>query len=104
MLAGRNQDTVRADRDRHRGARWLLAPIASACAAGQGRHPLIRDTEVEQLLRDYTRPILRAAGLEQQNIQIVIINERALQRLRRGRPPHFRQLRRADAIADAEPD
>jgi predicted Zn-dependent protease len=27
------------------------------------------------LLRDYTRPILRAAGLEKQNIQIVIINE-----------------------------
>jgi len=27
------------------------------------------------LLREYTRPILRAAGLEKQNIQIVIINE-----------------------------
>src|SRR6202011_2570510 len=30
-----------------------------------------------QLLRDYTRPILRTAGLEKQNIQIVIINENA---------------------------
>jgi predicted Zn-dependent protease len=39
--------------------------------------PVIRDTEAEQLLRDYTRPILRAAGLEKQNIQIVIINESA---------------------------
>ncbi|HEX4329291.1 MAG TPA: M48 family metalloprotease, partial [Burkholderiales bacterium] len=37
--------------------------------------PVLRDTESEQLLRDYTRPILRAAGLEKQNIQIVIINE-----------------------------
>ncbi len=37
--------------------------------------PVIRDTETEQLLRDYTRPILRAAGLEKQNIQMVIINE-----------------------------
>ena len=36
---------------------------------------MIRDTEAEQLLRDYTRPILRAAGLEKQNIQVVIINE-----------------------------
>ena len=27
------------------------------------------------MLRDYTRPILRAAGLEKQNIQIVIIND-----------------------------
>ena len=37
--------------------------------------PVLRDTETEQLLRDYTRPILRAAGLEKQNIQMVIINE-----------------------------
>jgi predicted Zn-dependent protease len=39
--------------------------------------PVIRDAEAEQLLRDYTRPILRAAGLEKQNIQVVIINESA---------------------------
>ena len=36
---------------------------------------MLRDTETEQMLRDYTRPILRAAGLEKQNIQMVIINE-----------------------------
>jgi predicted Zn-dependent protease len=39
--------------------------------------PFLRDTEAEQLLRDYTRPILRAAGLEKQNIQVVIINDSA---------------------------
>jgi predicted Zn-dependent protease len=44
-------------------------------ATAQGGIPLIRDAEAEQLLRDYTRPILRAAGLEKQNIQMVIINE-----------------------------
>jgi len=38
--------------------------------------PLIRDAEIEQLLRDYTYPILRAAGLGQRNIRIVIINDR----------------------------
>jgi predicted Zn-dependent protease len=38
--------------------------------------PLIRDAEIEQLLREYTRPILKTAGLAQQNIQIVIINDR----------------------------
>jgi len=38
--------------------------------------PLIRDSESEQLLRDYTQPILRAAGLAQQNIHVVIINDR----------------------------
>ena len=39
--------------------------------------PMIRDAEIEQLLRDYTQPILRVAGLSQQNIQVVIINENA---------------------------
>src|ERR1041384_871945 len=39
--------------------------------------PLIRDAEIEQLLREYTAPILRAAGLAQQNVHIVIINDRA---------------------------
>jgi len=43
--------------------------------AQQGGPPLLRDAETEQLLRDYTRPILRAAGLEKQNIQVVIIND-----------------------------
>src|SRR5438309_642631 len=39
--------------------------------------PIIRDAGVEQLLRDYTAPILRVAGLAQQNVQVVIINNRA---------------------------
>jgi predicted Zn-dependent protease len=39
--------------------------------------PIIRDAEIEQLLRDYTRPILRVAGLGGQNIHVVIINDRA---------------------------
>ena len=50
-----------------------LAPMAAP--AQERGPPVIRDTEAEQLLRDYTRPILRAAGLEKQNIQVVIINE-----------------------------
>ncbi len=37
--------------------------------------PIIRDAEIEQLLRDYTAPVLRAAGLAKQNVQVVIINE-----------------------------
>jgi predicted Zn-dependent protease len=39
--------------------------------------PLIRDAEIEQLMRDYTAPILKAAGLAQQNVQVVLINDRA---------------------------
>jgi predicted Zn-dependent protease len=48
-----------------------------APAQGTGGLPLIRDAEIEQLLREYTAPILRAAGLAQQNVHVVIINDRA---------------------------
>jgi len=54
---------------------FALVPIASFAQEQAGKGPpVLRDTETEQLLRDYTRPILRAAGLEKQNIQVVIIN------------------------------
>ncbi|MGQ0681783.1 M48 family metalloprotease [Bradyrhizobium sp.] len=52
----------------------LATAAAPTAATAQGGIPLIQDTETEQLLRDYTRPILRTAGLEKQNIQMVIIN------------------------------
>ena len=51
-----------------------VAPMAASAQENKGP-PILRDTESEQLLRDYTRPILRAAGMEKQNIQMVIINE-----------------------------
>ena len=63
--------------------RTLAAVVAGALAAtsasparSQGM-PVIRDAEIEQLLRDYTQPLLRAAGLAQQNIRVIIINERS---------------------------
>ena len=37
---------------------------------------VIRDAETEELLRDYTRPILRAAKLGGQNIEVVLIGDR----------------------------
>lgn len=52
-----------------------LAMTPTLAAAQNKGPPILRDTEAEQLLRDYTRPILRAAGMEKQNIQMVIINE-----------------------------
>ena len=42
----------------------------------RGGLPVIRDAEIEQLLREYTAPILRAAGLAKQNVRIVLINDR----------------------------
>jgi predicted Zn-dependent protease len=68
-------------------ARSLAALTAVAIAAAGipagaqqgGGHgpPIIRDAEIEQLLRDYTQPILKAAGLGQQNVRVVIINDRS---------------------------
>ena len=52
----------------------VVAPMAAVAQQNKGP-PVLRDTETEQLLREYTRPILRAAGLEKHNIQMVIINQ-----------------------------
>src|ERR1700685_2547119 len=38
--------------------------------------PMIRDAEIEQLLREYVSPILKVAGLSNQGIQVVIINDK----------------------------
>ncbi|HEY7997337.1 MAG TPA: M48 family metalloprotease [Pseudolabrys sp.] len=67
----------------------LVTAVALGCTAGgptpeQARAqdaatrgaPLIRDTEIEQLMRDYSAPILKAAGLSKQNVKIVILNDR----------------------------
>ncbi|UPK39937.1 M48 family metalloprotease [Bradyrhizobium sp. 186] len=56
-------------------AALVLSPFSAAKAQEGKGPPVLRDTETEQLLREYTRPILRAAGLEKQNIQMVILNE-----------------------------
>ncbi len=62
-----------------RGAAFLAAaalviPAGPARAQGQGRQPsIIRDAEIEALMRDYTRPIFKVAGLQQQNIQVVLV-------------------------------
>ena len=57
---------------------WLAgASPAQAQPRRQSGPPVVRDAEIEQLLREYTQPILKAAGLAQQNVQVVIINQRA---------------------------
>lgn len=56
----------------------LLAASAVPARAQQAKGlPVVRDAETEQLLRDYSTPILKAAGLGAQNIKVVIINDRA---------------------------
>jgi predicted Zn-dependent protease len=62
-----------------------LITAISVAAAGVPAHaqtgkdagiPMIRDAEIEQLLRDYTAPILRVAGLGSQNVRVVIIGDK----------------------------
>jgi predicted Zn-dependent protease len=56
-------------------AALALAPLPPLRAQQNKGPPILRDAESEALLREYMRPILRAAGLEKQNIQMVIIND-----------------------------
>ena len=67
----------------------LLTAIAVGAAAGPAAiparaqdsttrgMPVIRDAEIEQLLRDYAQPILRAAGLAKQNVRVVVLGDRS---------------------------
>jgi predicted Zn-dependent protease len=68
-----------------RGTALLVATAVAASAGGPASSqpsrtakglPVIRDAEIEQLLREYSAPILKVAGLTQQNVQIIIINAR----------------------------
>jgi predicted Zn-dependent protease len=53
------------------------AQIAQAQEQAKRGPNLIRDTEIEELMREYTRPILKAAGLAAQKIEVVLIGDRA---------------------------
>jgi predicted Zn-dependent protease len=51
----------------------VTASIAAVSPATAQGLPLIRDTEIENLLKDYSMPIFKAAGLGSQNITMRII-------------------------------
>ena len=53
-----------------------VAPARAQDSATRGM-PLIRDAEIEQLLRDYAQPVLRAAGLAKQNVRVVVLSDRS---------------------------
>ena len=52
---------------------YAAATILTAATAAAEGLPLIRDAEIENLLKDYSRPIFKAAGLGGQNISMRII-------------------------------
>lgn len=51
------------------------SPVRAQTGSNAGI-PMIRDAEIEQLLRDYTAPIFKVAGLTTQNVQVVVIADR----------------------------
>jgi predicted Zn-dependent protease len=86
-----NRTPIRAQRSAPAARALALVTAFAVAAAGGGplakparaqeraTHglPVIRDTEIEQLLRDYARPVLHTAGLAKQNVKVVILNNRA---------------------------
>jgi predicted Zn-dependent protease len=58
------------------GGGSAVAPARAQDAATRGM-PVIRDAEIEQLLRDYAQPILHAAGLAKQNVRVVVLGDRS---------------------------
>ncbi len=53
-----------------------IAPApAEAQAASRPRLPVVRDAEIESLVRDYVGPILKAAGLSPNRVEIVLVND-----------------------------
>ncbi|TIV86846.1 MAG: M48 family peptidase, partial [Mesorhizobium sp.] len=51
-----------------------VAVSGSVSAFAQGV-PVVRDAEIEALVRDYARPIFKAAGLANDGIDIVLVND-----------------------------
>jgi predicted Zn-dependent protease len=59
-------------------AAFLLAPLPPARAQAQGAPVIIRDTEIEHWLREWTAPVIRAAGLEPRAVNFIIVQDSGL--------------------------
>ncbi|WP_428672191.1 M48 family metalloprotease [Roseibium sp.] len=56
----------------------ILLPLVSAPVQAQGRSlPLVRDAETEALLRDYAKPIFKAAGISNSEPEIILVNNKS---------------------------
>lgn len=53
----------------------VALPAGPVAALAQGKVPIVRDAEIEALVRDYARPILKAAGLSKSGIDIILVND-----------------------------
>jgi predicted Zn-dependent protease len=53
----------------------MLVLLAGAVAAHAQSVPIVRDAEIEALVRDYARPIFKTAGLSKSGIDIILVND-----------------------------
>ncbi|WP_102958326.1 M48 family metalloprotease [Mangrovicella endophytica] len=61
-------------------------PVAATAADNEkARLPVVRDAEIESLVLDYARPVLKAAGLSRSGIEIVLVNDPAFNAFVAGR-------------------
>ncbi|MFM7630249.1 MAG: M48 family metallopeptidase, partial [Alphaproteobacteria bacterium] len=60
------------------GCLLILLMGASPFGTAQAGPSLIRDAEVESVLRDFSTPVFEAAGLHPQSIRIFIVNDPAV--------------------------
>ena len=54
---------------------FALAMTGATPSFAQRGVPIVRDAEIEALVRDYARPILKAAGLSKSGIDIILVND-----------------------------
>jgi predicted Zn-dependent protease len=67
----------------------LPLSFAPLPAGAQTAIPIVRDAEIEALMRDYARPILKAAGLESANVEVVLVADRSFNAFVTGRRIFF---------------
>ncbi len=53
----------------------LIASSSVVRTFAQANLPIVRDAEIEALVRDYARPIFKAAGLSKSGIDIILVND-----------------------------
>src|SRR5688572_9417200 len=59
-------------------AALLIVWMSIAPALAQGAPSLIRDTEVERVVRTYLDPLLQAAGMSPESVRLFIVNDSSL--------------------------
>ena len=55
---------------------FAVAATSTSGAAAQSKIAVVRDAEIEKLMQDYARPLLKAAGVKSQ-VEIVLVNDSA---------------------------